>query len=108
MLFTIWTGASFDEARIGLLSLETGAQRILVEEGTYARYIPSGQLVYARAGGLLAVAFDLKRLEVTGPPVSVLEDVSMFPGTGAVDFSASAEGSLAATSPAGRGLATAH
>jgi eukaryotic-like serine/threonine-protein kinase len=95
VLFTIWTGASFDEARIGLLSLETGAQRILVEEGTYARYIPTGQLVYARAGGLLAVAFDLKRLEVTGPPVSVLEDVRMFPGTGAVDFSASAEGSLA-------------
>src|SRR6266566_5657800 len=27
VLFTIWTGASFDDARIGVLSLQTGEQR---------------------------------------------------------------------------------
>jgi eukaryotic-like serine/threonine-protein kinase len=95
VLFTIWTGGSFDDARIGVLSLETGKRRILIEGGTYARYVPSGHLVYARAGGLLAVPFDLGRLEVTGPPVSILEGVSMNPTFGVAEFSSSADGSLA-------------
>jgi len=73
VLFTIWTASSFDNARIGVLSLETGEHRALVDGGTYARYVPSGHLVYAGASGLLAVPFDLKRLEVTGPRVSILE-----------------------------------
>jgi serine/threonine-protein kinase len=95
-LFTIWTGGTSDKARIGLLSLETGEQRVLMEGGTYARYVPSGHLVYARrAGEVLAVPFDLKRLEVTGPPVSILKGVSMqFPLSGEADFSIAADGSL--------------
>ena len=36
---------------------------------------PSGHLVYIRNGTLLAVPFDLKRLETSGPPVPVLEGV---------------------------------
>ena len=97
VLFTAWTFAAepFDNARIGVLSLDTGQQRVLVERGAYARYMRSGHLVYARAEGLLAVPFDLQRLEVTGPRVSVLEGVSMSPLSGAVQFSLSGDGSLA-------------
>ena len=97
VLFTIWTGAggSFDNARIGVLSLETGEQRVLAEGPTYARYLHSGHLVYAQAGGLVAVPFDLRGLEVTGPPVSILEGISMSPFSGAADFSLSDDGSLA-------------
>jgi serine/threonine-protein kinase len=95
VLFTIWSAASFDFARIGVLSLETGEQRVLVEGGGYARYAPSGHLVYARAGGLLAVPFDLKGLEVTGPRVSILEGVSMSALSCAAEFSLSADGLLA-------------
>ena len=51
VLFTGWTGASFDEARIDVLSLATGEQRVLLQGGTCARYVSSGHLVYARAGG---------------------------------------------------------
>ena len=94
-LFTIWTSTRFDDARIGLVSLKTGERRVLIEGGAYARYVPSGHLVYARSGGLLAVPFDLARLQVTGPPVSILEDVSMNPTTGASEFSSSADGTLA-------------
>jgi eukaryotic-like serine/threonine-protein kinase len=94
-LFTISTGGSSDKARIGVLSLETGETTRLVEGGTYARYVPSGHLVYARAGELLAVPFDLKRLEVTGPPVTILKGVSMHPIAGAAQFSFSGDGSLA-------------
>jgi len=95
VLFTVWTGTSFDDARIEVLSLETGKRRVLAEGGTYARYVPSGHVVYARAGGLLAVPFDLRRLVVTGPPVSILEGVNMNPTFGAAEFSSSTDGSLA-------------
>jgi hypothetical protein len=95
VLVTIWTATSFDTARIDLLSLETGKRRTLVEGGAYAQYVPSGHLVYARGGGLLAVPFDLKRLEVTGPPVPILEAVTMTSVTSAAEFGASADGSLA-------------
>jgi Tol biopolymer transport system component/tRNA A-37 threonylcarbamoyl transferase component Bud32 len=95
VLFTIHTNSNFDYARIGVLSLETGERRVLIEGGTYARYVPTGHLVYARAGGLLAVPFDLKRLQVTGPPVSILEGVTMNTSFGIAEFSPSADGSLA-------------
>jgi serine/threonine protein kinase/Tol biopolymer transport system component len=92
LLFTILAGA---DMRIGVLSLETGERRVLVEGGTYPRYFPSGHLVYARAGGLQAVPFDLRRLAVTGPPVSVLEGIVMNPVNGWVQLGSSADGSLA-------------
>jgi serine/threonine protein kinase/Tol biopolymer transport system component len=96
IIFTIWSGVGgIDHAKIGLLSLDTGKQRVLVEGGTYARYVPSGHIVYARAGGLLAVPFDLQRLEVTGAPVSILEGVGMDPSFGSAYFSSSADGLLA-------------
>ena len=96
VLFTIWTGVGgIERARIAVVSLETGKQKTLIEGGTYARYISSGHIVYARAGGLLAVPFDLQRLEVTGSPVSIVEGVGMDPNFGAAFFSTSAEGSLA-------------
>jgi eukaryotic-like serine/threonine-protein kinase len=92
LLFTIWAGA---ERRVGLLSLKTGEQRVLVEGGTFPQYVPPGYIVYGREGGLQAVPFDSKRLAVTGSPVSVLEDVDMNPVNGTVSLSASADGSLA-------------
>jgi Tol biopolymer transport system component len=92
LLFTI---LGVGEMRIGVLSLETGDRRVLVEGGTYPQYAPSGHVVYARAGGLLAVPFDLRRLEVTGPSVSILEGVDMNSVNGSVNFSSSADGSLA-------------
>ena len=52
-------------------SLETSKWRTLPEGGSYARYVPPGHIVYARAGSLMAVPFDLSRMEVTGSPVPV-------------------------------------
>ena len=50
-------------------------QTVLEAAGYDARYVPSGHLVFARAGGLWAVPFDLDHLEVTGQPVPVLDEV---------------------------------
>jgi serine/threonine-protein kinase len=85
VLYTTWPGVVAD-ASIAVQSLETGERRILVEGGTNPRYVPTGHIVFARTGWLLAVPFDLERLEVTGSPVPVLEGVGQ--------FSLSREGSL--------------
>ena len=77
VLFTVQTATqgSYDDARIAVLSLETGKWRTLFEGGFYARYVPSGHIVYAHAGGLLAVPFDVSRLQTTGLPAPVQEGV---------------------------------
>ncbi len=97
LLFTI-TGVrrSWDEAQVVMQSLVTGERRVLIEEGTDARYMSTGHLVYALRGTLLAVPFDAVRLEVTGGPVSLVEGVATaeYALTGAAHFSFSDSGSL--------------
>jgi serine/threonine-protein kinase len=77
-----------------------GARKTLVEGGADGRYLPTGHLVYARAGILLAEPFDLDRLALTGGPVPVVEGVrragTMGPGaTGTAQFAVAARGALA-------------
>ncbi len=94
VLFTIDTGGGFSEARIAVLSLETGKVNVVLDGGTNARYSPTGHIIFTRAGTLLAVPFDLERLERTGEPVTVVEGILMEPG-GAAHFTFSDDGSLA-------------
>ncbi len=65
VLFTLRTGGAWDDAQIVTQSIETGERRVLIEGGSDARYVPTGHLVYALGETLLAVPFDLERLEVT-------------------------------------------
>jgi Tol biopolymer transport system component len=96
VLFTVATAdsESFDDAHIAAFSIQTGQRRVLVEGGTHPRYSPSGHLVYARNGNLLAVRFDPDRLEVTGQPFTVLEGVLMSRNTGVANYDVSANGDL--------------
>lgn len=87
--------ASYDEARIDVLDVRSGQRKTLIAGGMSAAYAPSGHLVYARAGKLLAVPFDVGRLEVTGSPFEVLDGVLMSSNTGAAYFSLSRRGDLA-------------
>ena len=75
ILFTVGTGGSWDDALIVAQRLDTGEQKVLIEGGSDARYVPTGHLVYVRAGALMAAPFDLDRLEVTGPPIAIVEGV---------------------------------
>ena len=86
-----------DRSAIALVTLADGRSRTLVQGGAYARYVESGHLVYACNGSLLAVRFDLKTLEVTGNPASVLGGVSMpsHNGPASADFALSRSGTLA-------------
>ena len=77
VLFTSTKAAfpSWDDTRIVAQSLATGQQKVLIEGGADARYAKTGHLVYMRRGTLMAVPFDVGRLEVTGDAVGLLADV---------------------------------
>ena len=96
-LFSVGQGPRFQllpPSNIAVVSLETGEQRTLIKDGTHPRYVPTGHLVYARAGTLLAAPFDLEELKLTGEPAVVLEGIQMG-ALGAGPFSVSDSGSLA-------------
>jgi len=86
---------SYDDARIDLWDLKTRQRKTLITGGSSAFYSPSGHIVYARAGKLFTVPFDLERREVTGPPLQVVDDVMMSQNTGAAHFAVSQRGDLA-------------
>jgi eukaryotic-like serine/threonine-protein kinase len=97
VLFTVTTAeiATYDEARIVVFTPRTGQRKILIEGGTHPRYSPSGHLLYAHDGNILAVGFDPERLEVQGQPFTVLEGVQMSRNTGVANYDVSASGDLA-------------
>jgi Tol biopolymer transport system component len=98
VLFTIQvtTQSSYDEARIAVLSLQTGKWRTILEGGSYARYVASGHIVYAHAGTLMVVPFDVARLQVTGSPAPVQEGVITTAATsGGAEYDVAESGLLA-------------
>jgi serine/threonine-protein kinase len=106
VLFTITalTGG-FDAAQVAVLDLQTGTRKILVRGGSDPHYVPSGHIVYAAAGTLRAVPFDLATLETRGRPAPVIPEVvtTLF---GAVDAVVAGDGTLAYVSGGGRLQAT--
>jgi Tol biopolymer transport system component len=95
------TGGNYEDADMVVYSIASGQRKVVQHGGSHARYLPSGHLVYLHQGTLFAVPFDLKRLEVTGQPVPVLEGVVTVPGNGGGQFSFSETGNLVYV--AGRG-----
>ena len=99
VLFTSATiNGAYDDASIQVLSLKTGQWKMVQRGGYFGRYLAmsnrAGQLVYVHQGTLLAVPFDLDRLEVRGTPASLLEDVAGDPTTGAGQFDVSRNGTF--------------
>ena len=82
--------------QIAVLSLDTGKQKTLLDNGRQPHYLPTGHLVYelTATGTLMAVPFDLERLELRGDPLPVFEGVRSDPPQGAADYSISNDGTL--------------
>ena len=82
--------------QIAVLSLDTGEQKTLLENGRQPHYLPTGHLVYelTETGTLMAVPFDLERLESSGDPVPVFEGVRSAPGQGMADYSIADDGTM--------------
>ncbi len=103
VIFTIGVAAGYDNARIAILSLETGAYRTLFEGGAFGRLVPTGlidgkpgdsHIVYWRAGSLFALPFDSRRGEAAGSPIPILEGVFGVRSVGAIFFASSLTGDL--------------
>jgi len=75
LLFTIIGMGGWDDTRIVAQRLNAGERKVLVKNGADPRYSPTGHLVFARLGSLVAAPFDQKRLEVTGGAGVVLESI---------------------------------
>ena len=94
VLFTITAATGgIDASQVAVLDLRSGTQKILVRGGSQAQYLPSGHLVYAAAGALRAVAFDLARLEAIGTPIPVLPQIVTL-STGTAEFDVARNGTL--------------
>ncbi len=83
LLFTLADGQGgadrWDNAQIVVQPLGSNERKVVIRGGSAARYLPTGHLVYALGGTLLAIPFDLGTLEVRGGPVPVVEGVRRGP-----------------------------
>jgi serine/threonine-protein kinase len=84
----------WDDSEIVMQSLETGARHALLRGGANGRYVPTGHLVYLRAGTLYAVPFDRARLTVNGDPIPVVDGIMTSESNLAAHFSFSSIGTL--------------
>lgn len=80
--------------------LDTGERKVLVQAGTFPRYVSTGHLLYYQAGTLMAVPLDPDRLEISSTPVPVLEGIrssSVYGASfgGGAQFAVSRTGTLA-------------
>jgi serine/threonine-protein kinase len=94
VIFTAGVAGVTNQMRTVLYSLKTGEKKS-IEWGSCARYASSGHLVFYRAGDLMAVRFDMRRLETQGTAVTILRGVGTDRLLGSAYFALSSIGSLA-------------
>jgi Tol biopolymer transport system component len=100
VIFTVMRHTIDRQPWLVLLRMDTREWRVLLQDGADARYIPTGYLVFIRQGTLMAVRFDLAKLEAVGQPVALVRNVSQgfstsdWFHTAAGQFGVSSTGSL--------------
>jgi serine/threonine-protein kinase len=92
LAFTLWTG-SLDSARVGVRSLGTGEERVLMP-GSSPQLLSTGHLLFARQNSIWASRFDAAQLQALGDPVRVIENVQVNAG-GLALFAVSSTGTVA-------------
>jgi serine/threonine-protein kinase len=73
VLYTAITLAGSD---VGVLDLRTGARRTVVEQAAFARYSPTGHLVFERHGRIEAAQFSLSSLSMIAAPAPIVSGIS--------------------------------
>ncbi|MGZ6157353.1 MAG: protein kinase domain-containing protein [Solirubrobacteraceae bacterium] len=100
MLITI--GVTDAPRSIGVVDLSSGKHRVIVNNAVYARYVPTGHLLYVTTNRtLMVVPFDQNAMKITGEPTPLVEGVRLS-ASSTVDLAVSDNGTLMYT----RGAAT--
>ena len=88
VLFTIKKEgiASFDQGEIALLDVQARTYKTLFRGGSFARWLPTGQIVFTRGSTIMAVAFDPRTEQIAGEPVTVTDGVMTEPGSGSAQY----------------------
>jgi WD40 repeat protein len=82
------TESGWDLASIQAVSIKTGQKKIIQRGAYFGRYLPNGYLTYLRESSLYGMPFDIDRMQVKGPPATLLEDIAASAyGGGQLDFS---------------------
>jgi serine/threonine-protein kinase len=76
VIYTALSGAGADRANIEVQSVGGGNRKVLVQGGTFGRYLRAGYLTYVNQGALYAVPMDLSTLSVHGTPIPLLDNVA--------------------------------
>jgi serine/threonine-protein kinase len=74
-LYTVLDGAFAEDVSVWMLSARTGESRLLIKDAADARYVPTGHIVFARGGKLMAAPFDLGELRISGLFVTIIDSV---------------------------------
>ena len=102
LLYTAIHSSVASDTSVLVRWLDTGNEEVLLENAADARYVPTGHIVFARTGTLVAAPFDLGTLKITGGQVGILDSVMQSLNatntdrmTGAAQFTFSDTGHLA-------------
>ncbi len=80
VLFTLCSGLC-STSELWVVDLKSGNAKQLLPDALRGWYLPTGHLVFVRRnGGMFAVSFDLKALEIRGTAVPVLENLALLFG----------------------------
>jgi eukaryotic-like serine/threonine-protein kinase len=94
IMFTAYR-TPIESATIEVLTVSSGARKVVLTGGVYGFYVPTGHLLFAVGETIRAVPFDLDRFEVNGNALPVVDDVAMNLTDGAAAFDVSENGTLA-------------
>ena len=75
VLFTVMRHQWDSQPKLALLRLDTREWHVLLQDGSDARYVPTGHLVFLRQAVLMAVRFDPVRMKVIGQPLPLVDNV---------------------------------
>jgi serine/threonine-protein kinase len=98
VIFTVGTLDSpdtYERSNIEAVILATGERRVVMQNASMARYVPTGHIVFARGGTLYAIRFDINSLSTQGTPEQLVQGVAGDVTTGASHFAIADDGTLA-------------
>jgi serine/threonine protein kinase len=96
VIFTVKnnTMTSFNDALVVTENIHTHERKVIVRGGAYARYIPTGHIIYVRGSTIYALPFDPNTLTVAGSPLPVEEGGMLNPLSGDANYGVSNTGVL--------------